>query len=339
MNRNASVSAPAASIARLAPACLTLGALSCAAPAAASAPHGAPATEPSAAPHETVVESRTARVDGVDVFYREAGPRDAPVVLLLHGFPSSSRMFATLIPRLADRYHVVAPDYPGFGHSDAPPPEAFAYTFDHLARVIDALCDQLGLRRYALFLQDYGGPVGFRLALAHPERVRALVIQNAVAHEQGLSQLWEPRRAFWRDRAAHEDELRRNFLSLEATRLRHVGSSPHPERIDPDTWTDELAFLQRPGMDRIQLELFYDYRTNVASYPAWQAYLRAQQPPLLVVWGRYDRSFTADGARAYRDDVPTAEVHLLDAGHFAIDEQPETVAALTREFLARRMAP
>jgi pimeloyl-ACP methyl ester carboxylesterase len=255
--------------------------------------------------------------------------------VLLHGFPSSSRMYAALIPLLADRYHLIAPDYLGFGHSEAPPPQAFAYTFDHLAQCIDGLLDGLGVHRYALFVQDYGGPVGFRLALARPERITALIVQNAVAHEEGLSALWGPRRAFWQDRAAHEETVRQNLLSLEATRQRHVGTSPHPERIDPDTWTDEHAFLSRPGMDRIQLELFYDYRTNVASYPRWQAYLRERQPPLLVVWGKYDPSFTVAGALAYGREVPEAEIHLLNAGHFALDEALGIIAALSRRFLQR----
>lgn len=279
------------------------------------------------------VEYKTLSVDRVNIFYREAGSRDAPVLLLLHGFPASSRMYATLIPLLADSYHLIAPDYPGFGHSDAPPPESFAYTFDHLAQCIDGLMDGLGVRRYALFVQDYGGPVGFRLALAHPERITAIIVQNAVAHEEGLSALWEPRRAFWRDRTANEEKVRQNLLSPEATRQRHVGTSPHPERIDPDTWTDEHAFLSRPGMDRIQLELFYDYRTNVASYPRWQAYLREQRPALLVVWGKYDPSFTVQGALAYGRDVPEAEIHLLNAGHFALDEALDVIAPLSRRFL------
>lgn len=292
-----------------------------------------------AATHATTTY-RTVAVDGVDIFYREAGPKDAPILLLLHGFPSSSRMFDPLIPFLADRYRLVAPDYPGFGHSDTPPPERFAYTFDHLAAVIDDFTRALGLDRYALFLQDYGGPVGFRLALAHPERVSALVIQNAVAHEEGLDdRLWAPRREYWRDRAGHEAAVRANFISAAATRLRHVGTSPHPERYDPDLWTDELAFLTRPGQERIQLDLFYDYRTNVASYPRWQAYLRRHRPPTLVVWGRYDPSFATAGAEAYGRDVPDAEIHLLDAGHFALDEAADEIAGYVRDFLGRKLGP
>ncbi len=202
---------------------------------------------------------RTVAVEGVNIFYREAGPKDAPVLLLLHGFPSSSRMFDTLIPLLADRYHLVAPDYPGFGLSDAPPPEDFAYTFDHLAQVVNGFVEALGLERYSLLLQDYGGPIGFRLALEHPERVQALIIQNAVAHAEGLGPLWEARKAYWRDRATYEAEVISAFTSLEGARQRHVGTSPQPERYNPDTWIDEFAALSRPGQAKIQADLFYDY--------------------------------------------------------------------------------
>jgi pimeloyl-ACP methyl ester carboxylesterase len=278
---------------------------------------------------------QTISLNGLSIFYREAGPRDAPTVLMLHGFPSSSRMYKPLFARLADRYHLIAPDYPGFGHSDAPDPKAFSYTFDHLADVMVEFTEALGLGRYSLFLQDYGGPVGFRLALAHPERLQALMIQNAVAHEDGLGPLWDARKAFWADRQTHEGALRENFLSLTATRLRHLGSSPRPWAYDPDLWTDEFAFLSRPGQVDIQIELFYDYRTNVASYPAWQAWLRNHRPRLLVMWGRYDPSFEVAEAQAYRRDVPDAEVHVLNAGHFALDERADEIAAIMREFLGR----
>lgn len=274
-------------------------------------------------------------VDGVQIFYREAGPKDAPTILFLHGFPTSSRMFDPLIPLLADRYHVIAPDYPGFGNSDAPSPAKFDYTFDHLAAVVGDFTDVLGLKSYVLFMQDYGGPIGFRLALAHPERVNALIIQNAVAHEEGLGPLWEVRRKYWKDRKTYEADLIKNFLSLEATRDRHVGSSPHVERYDPDTWQSEYVFLTSPDQQEIQTELVYDYRTNVASYPKWQKWLREKQPPTLVVWGKYDPSFTPAGATAYQRDVPGAEVHLLDAGHFALDEACDEIAILTRTFLER----
>jgi pimeloyl-ACP methyl ester carboxylesterase len=278
---------------------------------------------------------QTITVDGLHIFYREAGPEDATTILLLHGFPSSSRMYGPLFSRLSTRYRLIAPDYPGFGHSEAPSAAAFAYTFDHVAQTIDGFTQALDLQRYALFMQDYGGPVGFRLAIAHPERVQAMIVQNAVAHEAGLGPLWETRRAYWANRAANEAALRANLLSLNATRQRHIGNSPHPERYDPDLWTDEFAFLSQPGQDQIQSDLFYDYRTNVASYPQWQAWLREHRPPLLVLWGIYDPSFVVAGAEAYRNDVPDAQVHLLSAGHFALDEAPNEVADLTDAFLAR----
>jgi len=280
------------------------------------------------------VEYKTVTVNGVKMFYREAGPRDAPVILLLHGFPSSSRMFATLIPLLSDRFHLIAPDYPGFGHSDAPLPEEFSYTFDHLADCVGKLIDQLKITRYAIYLQDYGGPIGFRLAVAHPERITALIIQNAVTHLEGLSETWDIRKAFWQDRTAYEEKLRQALLSIEAARQRHVAGVSNPERIDPDTWTDEFAFLTRPGMDRIQLDLMFDYRTNVAAYPLWQAYLREHHPPTLVVWGKYDPLFTVAGA--FGREVPDAEIHLLNAGHFALDEEAGAIAALMNRFLGAR---
>ena len=246
---------------------------------------------------------RNADIDGLKVFYRDACPPGAPAILLLHGFPSSSRMWQPLLDRLAGPFRLVAPDYPGFGHSDAPSQTQFAYTFDHLAAVIGRLTEVLGLRRYTLVVQDYGGPVGFRLAIAHPGRVDALIVQNAVAHEDGLGPLWQTRREFWADRKAHEAALRENFFSFAATRQRHIGTSPNAENYDPDLWTDEFAFLSRPGQQDIQTELFYDYRTNVASYPAWQDWLRQHQPPLLVLWGRYDPSFQVEEAEAYRPSV------------------------------------
>jgi pimeloyl-ACP methyl ester carboxylesterase len=278
----------------------------------------------------------TASIDGVDVFYREAGPKDAPTLLLLHGFPSSSRMFETLMPRLADRYHMVAPDYPGFGLSDAPPPSQYAYTFDHIASTVDHLTAALGLTSYSLYLQDYGGPVGMRLALAHPDRGKAFIIQNAVASEDGLGPAWDVRKAFWRDRAANEQKVIPNFLSFAVTKGRHLGSSPNVDRYDPNEWIDEFAHLPQPGQMQIQSDLFYDYHTNVAAYPAWQAWMRQHQPPMLVVWGKYEPSFAVGGAPAYQKDVLAAEVHILDAGHFALDEKADEITALMRGFLGRQ---
>jgi pimeloyl-ACP methyl ester carboxylesterase len=281
------------------------------------------------------ISYHTVEIDGLNIFYREAGPADAPTVLLLHGFPSSSRMWEPLLPLLADKYHLIAPDYPGFGNSSAPSPSNFEYTFDNLARVMNELTTKLGITNHVLFMQDYGGPVGFRMALAHPERVRAIVIQNAVSHEQGLSPLWAARRKYWADPAHELKNLKANFTSFEATRQRHMGSSPHPDRYDPDTWTDEYAFLTRPGQADIQTTLFLDYRTNVASYPLWQKWLREAQPPTLVVWGKYDPSFTVAGATAYAGDVPKAEIHILEAGHFALDEATDEIGSLVRDFLER----
>ncbi len=277
-------------------------------------------------------------VDGVGIFYREAGPREAPTVLLLHGYPSSSRQYNALLPLLADRYHVIAPDYPGFGQSDAPPPSRYAYTFDHLAQTMDELVERLGIGRHVLFLQDYGGPVGFRMALAHPERVSAIVIQNANAYAEGLGAKWKGIAHYWANPAAHP-EVVATFMSLEAAKKRHIGDSPNPERFNPDTWTDEYAILSRPAEREIQTALLLDYRTNVASYPAWQAWLRAHQPPMLVMWGRYDPSFIVPGAEGYKRDVPSAELHVLEAGHFALDEATDAVARLTRDFLERHLPP
>ncbi|MGB2627669.1 MAG: alpha/beta hydrolase [Candidatus Acidiferrum sp.] len=278
----------------------------------------------------------TAQVDGISIFYREAGPSGAPALLLLHGLPSSSRMFEPLFARLADQYHLIAPDYPGFGHSDWPDPKKFAYTFDHIAEIMSHFTESLGLSRYTLYMQDYGGPVGFRMTLAHPERAEALVIQDAVAHNGGLGENWKTRRAFWADRAANEAALRVNLLSLATTRSRHVGNDPDIERHDPDLWTDEFYFLNQPGQAEIQADLFYDYRTNVEAYPKWQAWLREKQPRLLVVWGKYEVSFDSSEPEAYRRDVPNAEVHIVDGGHFALDTAADQIAQLVREFMKKQ---
>jgi pimeloyl-ACP methyl ester carboxylesterase len=272
-------------------------------------------------------------VDGVGVFYRQAGPADAPVVVLLHGFPSSSRMFAGLIPLLAVGHRVIAPDYPGFGHSDAPTPDRYAYTFDHLARTLDGLLDQLGVTRCVYLMQDYGGPVGFRLMSARPDRVAGLIVQNANAYVEGLGAKWTGIADYWRDPENHAEQLD-TFLSFESARQRHIAGSPEPERYDPDSWTDEFAMLSRPGQRAIQAALLFDYQSNVTAYPLWQTWLRAHQPPTLVLWGRYDPSFVAAGAHAYRQDLPDARIHLLDAGHFAFDERLDEAAALILDFLA-----
>jgi pimeloyl-ACP methyl ester carboxylesterase len=285
---------------------------------------------------EQQVSYRTVMVEGVSIFYREAGPKGAPTILLLHGLPSSSRMFQPLLTRLADNYHLVAPDYPGFGHSDWPDPKQFAYTFDHIAQLMNGFTQTLGLSHYTLYMQDYGGPVGFRMALAHPERVQGLIVQDAVAHNEGLGANWATRRAFWADRPAHEEALRKNLLSLATTKTRHIGDDPNVEQYDPDLWTDEYAFLNAPGQAQIQSDLFYDYRTNVDAYTTWQAWMRRTQPRLLVIWGKHDLSFDLGEPERYRADVPSAKVVVLDAGHFALDTKADEIAELVREFIKTR---
>jgi len=274
------------------------------------------------------------QVDGVGIFYREAGPKHAPTIVLLPGFPSSSRYYNMLIPLLATRYHVVAPDYPGFGQSDAPSPAVYSYTFDHLAQTIDALLEQLKINRYTLYLFDYGAPIGYRIILAHPERLHALIIQNGNAYKAGLGPKWAKIAKFWVDPQGHP-EVVDNFLSFEATKQRHLAGSSNPEAYDPDSWTDEFDHLSRPGQRAIQTALLYDYRANIASYPAWQASLRQHQPPTLVVWGANDPSFIAAGATAYRADLANAEIHLLDAGHFALEEKNDEIVRLILDFAAR----
>jgi pimeloyl-ACP methyl ester carboxylesterase len=279
---------------------------------------------------------RTTKVDGLNIFYREAGPKDAPVILFLHGLPSSSRMFQPLMTSLADHYHLIAPDYPGYGHSDWADPKQFEYTFDNIAAVMNDFAQTLGLSHYTLYMQDYGGPVGFRLALAHPERVQALIVQDAVAHNEGLGANWATRRAFWTNRSAQEAALRTDLLSLSATKRRHIGDDPKVELYDPDLWTDEYAFLNSPGQAQIQSDLFYDYRTNVDAYPRWQEWMQKAQPRLLVLWGKHDLSFDPGEPERYRMDVPNAEVHVLDAGHFALDTKADDIASLVREFMKRQ---
>jgi pimeloyl-ACP methyl ester carboxylesterase len=242
-------------------------------------------------------------------------------------------MFEPLFARLCDRFHLIAPDYPGFGHSDWPDPKQFAYTFDHYSAIMNRFTETLGVSRYTLYKQDHGGPVGFRMALAHPYRIVSLIVQNAVAHNEGLGTVWETRRAYWADRIVNEFALRASLLSLPATRTRHVGGDPNVERYDPDLWTDEFAFLSQPGQADIQSDLFYDYRTNVESYPKWQAWMRETQPKLLVLWGKYDLSFDPSEPEAYRRDVPSAQVHVLDAGHFALDTAADEIAELVGGFV------
>ena len=291
-----------------------------------------------AAPTEPIVtHHRKAAVGGVEIFYREAGRADAPAVLLLHGFPTSSRMFRNLIPALAAQYRVVAPDYPGFGHSAAPERKDFIYSFAHFARLTEGLVAKLGIERYALYVQDYGAPVGYRLALLHPERVTALVIQNGNAYDEGLSPFWNPIRAYWANPSKANRNALRAGLTLAATRSQYVDGVSDPSRIDPDNWLVDQALLDRPGIDEIMLDLFRDYATNVTLYPQFQQFFRSRQPPTLIVWGKNDVIFPATGAHAYLRDLPGAELHLLDSGHFALEDKSEEIAALMKDFLDRKL--
>ena len=281
----------------------------------------------------TRAHHKTINVDGLEIFYREAGSRTMPTLLLLHGFPTSSQMFRNLIPALADRYHVVAPDYPGFGNSSMPAVTEFDYSFDNLAKVVDRFTQELGLEHYSLYVMDYGAPVGFRLAAAHPERVQSLIIQNGNAYDEGLKEFWTPFRAYWKDRNDTNAEPLKGFLNLEATKWQYTHGTRNPELISPDTWTTDQYFQDRPGNKEIQLQLFYDYGSNPPLYPEWQAYLRDHQPPTLIVWGKNDYIFPADGAHPYKRDLKNLEFHLLDTGHFALEEDGELIASLIRKFL------
>lgn len=278
---------------------------------------------------------RTIAVDGTDVFYREAGPADAPVVLLLHGFPTSSHQFRNLIPALAHQFRVVAPDLPGFGFSAAPDRSTFPYTFDHLAQVIGRFTEVLGLDRYALYVFDYGAPVGLRLAAAHPERVTALVSQNGNAYAEGLSEGWNPIRAYWSDPSADNREALRAFLTPETTRWQYTHGAPDAALVAPEAPALDSALLARLGNDDIQLDLFLDYASNVALYPAFQAYLRTHQPPLLAIWGRNDPFFLPAGAEAFRRDVPDAEVRFVEGGHFPLETHGAEIAGTINAFLGR----
>lgn len=280
---------------------------------------------------------RTVSIDGLDIFYREAGDPEAPVILLLHGFPTSSRQFEPLMPLLADRYRLIAPDFVGFGHSACPPPDQFDYTYQNQAELLARFIDALGLSHYIPYYHDYGGQIGLRLAERHQDRIPAVIIQNSPLYDEALTPVWDKRKAYWADPGAGVEGLKQALLSPEATRDRHVGRSPHPERYDPDLWGDEIAFLSRPGSLDIQIALFSDYPDNIRAWPSWRAWLKRRQPPLLVTWGKYDASFWPSGAIKLLDDHPVAEIHLLDAGHFAIDEACEQIAWLIGEFLARRL--
>jgi pimeloyl-ACP methyl ester carboxylesterase len=283
-----------------------------------------------------IVRYHTASIDGAEVFYRESGPADAPTILLLHGFPSSSFMFRNLIPRLAVRFHVVAPDYPGYGQSSSPDHTVFQYTFDHYARVIDELTQRLKLTRFALYLHDIGAPIGFRIAAAHPERISGIVVQNGNAYEEGLAEpFWAPVKAYWANPSADNRARLEGALTSKAYASQYLTGVRDPSVISPDTWTSDIANLNRPGNKDVQLDHFLDYRTNPPLYPQWQAYFRRCQPPMLIVWGKNDVAFTVDGAEAYKRDLKNVEIHLFDTGHFALEDYGDDIAALMIRFLDR----
>jgi pimeloyl-ACP methyl ester carboxylesterase len=289
---------------------------------------------------DTQTRYRTVRVNGLDIFYREAGAPTAPTLLLLHGFPTSSHMFRNLIPALADSYHLVAPDYPGFGYSAMPRVGEFDYSFDHLADVIDAFTQTLGLTRYSLYVQDYGAPIGFRLASTHPERVQSLIIQNGNAYEEGVANdFWTPIKAYWRERNEANTAAVATALELDAIRWQYTHGVREPDTVSPDNWLVDHTLLNRPGNKDIQLQLFYSYGTNPPQYPKWQAYFREHQPPTLIAWGRNDAIFPAAGAEPYKRDLKNIDFHLLDTGHFALEEDGATIATLMRQFLSRAVPP
>ena len=288
------------------------------------------------------IKNQTTTVDGQTIFYREAGDKDkTPTILLLHGFPASSHMFRNVIPALADKFHLVAPDYPGFGYSSMPPVDRFEYTFDHLAEIVEKFVHQIGLEKYSLYVMDYGAPVGYRIAVKHPEKVEALIVQNGNAYDEGLGEFWEPLRAYWSEPNEKNKNALKKFLTLEATRWQYTHGVKNENAISPDNWIHDQSLLDRPGNNEIQLQLFYDYKSNPPLYPQWQEYFRKYQPPTLVVWGRNDIIFSKEGAIPYQRDLKDVQIHLLNTGHFALEEEGELIAELISRFLLtnRKAAP
>ena len=283
----------------------------------------------------STVTYRKVDVDGIGIFYREAGPKDAPTILLLHGFPTAGHMFRDLIPQLADRFRLVAPDLPGFGKSDMPAPGTFTYTFENIANVIDRFTEIIGLLRFAMYVFDYGAPVGFRLAVRHPDRINAIISQNGNAYEEGLSDGWTPIRAYWQEPSLANREALRSFLAPDTTRWQYTHGVPDLTAVSPDGYSLDDFYLARPGADEVQLDLFGDYKNNVALYPTFQEYFRKHKPPFLAAWGKNDPFFLPAGAEAFKRDIPGAQVHFFDTGHFALETHANEIAALIRDFLVR----
>ncbi len=279
---------------------------------------------------------KTVTIEGLDIFYREAGSPDDPTILLLHGFPTSSHMFRNLIQVLSDRFHLVAPDYPGFGNSSMPSVEEYDYTFDGIAQVIDSFTEKLGLYKYSLYMMDYGAPVGYRLAVKHPERVESMIVQNGNAYEEGLREFWDPIKAYWKEKSKENgDVLRNSLLTIEATKWQYTNGVRNPETIAPENWFHDQYLMDRPGNKDIQLQLFYDYGSNPPLYPDWQAYFREYQPPTLIAWGKNDYIFPEEGAHPYKRDLKNIEFHILDTGHFALEEDGDKIAHLITCFMAK----
>lgn len=286
-----------------------------------------------------MIEYKTMKVDDLDIFYREAGNKDSPTILLLHGFPTSSHMFRNLITGLADQFHLVAPDYPGYGNSSMPPVDKFEYSFDNIAGVVDKFIQKLGLDKYSLYVMDYGAPVGFRIAQKHPEKVESLIIQNGNAYDEGLREFWDQFRAYWKDRNPETEAAMRKLLTMDATKWQYTDGFRNTAVVSPDNWNMDMFFMSRPGNDLIQLELFYSYGTNPPLYPKWQAYFREYQPPTLIVWGKNDKIFPAEGAYPYKRDLKDVDFHLLDTGHFALEEDGAVIADHIRRFITTRVRP
>jgi pimeloyl-ACP methyl ester carboxylesterase len=285
----------------------------------------------------TAIKYKTETIDGLNIFFREAGSRSNPTLVLLHGFPTSSHMFRNLIPLLADKFHLIAPDYPGYGQSSMPLVDQFDYTFDKIADIVDQLLQRIKVESYALYVQDYGAPVGYRLAIKHPERVTGLIVQNGNAYEEGLKDFWIPFRAYWKERNEKNAVPLKNLLNIEATKWQYTDGVRNVENISPDTWTHDQGLMDRPGNVDIQLQLFFDYGSNPARYPAWQEFFQKFQPPTLIVWGKNDKIFPADGAHPYKQHLKDIELNLLDTGHFALEEDAEFVATRIHEFLLPRL--
>lgn len=284
------------------------------------------------------VYHHTVKIEGQDIFYREAGPKDGPTILLLHGFPTSSHMFRNLIPNLADRCHVIAPDYPGFGQSSMPSTDDFDYTFDHLASIVEQFVEKLKLESYSLYLMDYGAPIGFRLASKYPERVDSLIIQNGNAYDEGLLNFWDPIKAYWNDSSKKNRDALRGLLTLEATRWQYTDGVRDVTAISPDNWTIDQRGLDREGNKEIQLNLFLSYGSNPPLYPEWQAYFRKHQPPTLIVWGKNDPIFPEEGAHPYKRDLTNIDFNILDTGHFALEEDGDVIAEKIRAFLNKELS-